>query len=190
MTFGPDEPSDLDLVQRHQKGDAHALETLLIRHQDDLQRILWRFSRQRADLEDLVQDVLVKVVRALPQWRNDRPFSHWLRRIAVNVGRDHYRHGAVVRRWVAERGPADERPEPEAVEPAADPAARAAAAEVQGYLDQLPPDDRTLLTLHYFEGWDFDHIGELLGWSGPVTRVRAFRARRRLKDLLPAHEFT
>ena len=190
MTAAPDEPSDSALVLRHQQGDSHALEILLTRHQADLTRVLWRFARSRADLEDLVQDTLLRVVRSLPQWRSEKPFLHWLRRIAVNVGRDYYRHRAVVGRWIADRGPGDERPEPEATEPSGDPAARAAAAEVAGYLDLLPPDDRTLLTLHYLEGWDFRHIGELLGWSGPVTKVRAFRARRRLKALLPAQELT
>jgi RNA polymerase sigma-70 factor (ECF subfamily) len=189
VTPGPDEPSDGALVLLHNQGDHHALETLLARHKDDLTRILWRFTRRRADLEDLVQDALLRIVRGLPGWRDNKPFPHWIRRIAANVGRDYYRRGTTARRWIADHDPDDGEPEHEATEPSADPAARAASAEVMDYLAQLPPDDRTLLTLHYLEGWDFEEIGRLLGWSAPVTKVRAFRARRRLRALLPPQEF-
>lgn len=108
----------------------------------------------------------------------------------MNVGRDYCRRAATAQRWIQEASPDPAAPAPEAAEPAADPAARAAAGEVLSYLSQLPPNDRVLLTLHYLEGWDFQHIGDLLGWSAPVTKLRAFRARQRLRSLLPLHELS
>lgn len=172
-------------MRRAQAGDRNALDELVRRYHVEVARLLWRFVRQHADLEDLVQEVFLRVVRNLAQWRAEQPFAHWLRRIAVNVGRDRCRREAVRRRWQIDTPTAaDDAPAPEAVEPSADPAMRAAAREVKDFLAQLPPDDRTLLTLHYLEGWDFAQIGQLLGWSGPVTKLRAFRARRRLRALL------
>jgi RNA polymerase sigma-70 factor (ECF subfamily) len=190
VTEAPEGPSDEALVLRAQAGDDHALDLLLRRHQADITRILWRFTRRPADLDDLVQDVLLRVLRNLGQWRQDKPFQHWLRRITVNVGRDYCRRGAVARKWVQEPSADPDAPAPEAVESSADPADRAAAAEVRSYLVQLPPNERVLLTLHYLEGWDFQHIGELLGWSAPVTKLRAFRARQRLRSLLPLQELS
>ncbi len=190
MPPAPGEPSDEALVLRAQAGDPHALDLLLRRHQADISRILWRFTRRPADLDDLVQDVLLRVLRNLGQWRNDQPFQHWLRRVTVNVGRDYCRRAATSRRWIQEASPDPAAPTPEATEPAADPAARAAAGEVLSYLSRLPPNDRVLLTLHYLEGWDFRHIGDLLGWSAPVTKLRAFRARQRLRSLLPLQELS
>ncbi len=181
-------PDDATLVAAAQAGDRAALDALVRRHHEEVTRLMWRFARRRADLDDLVQEVFVRIVRALPEWRPDRPFLHWLRRIAVNTGRDHCRREAVRRRWAAEPSPDPEAPPPEAVAPGTDPAARLAAEEAKALLAHLPPDDRTLLTLHYLEGWEFARIGELLGWSGPATKLRAFRARRRLQSLLKRHD--
>lgn len=177
-------PSDEILVGAAQRGDRGALDALVRRHHQEVARLMWRFARRAADLDDLVQEVFVRIVRGLPGWRAERPFLHWLRRIAVNTGRDHCRREAVRRRWAVEPSPDPD----EAVAPGTDPAARLAADEAKALLARLPPDDRTLLTLHYLEGWEFARIGELLGWSGPATKLRAFRARRRLQSLLKNHD--
>lgn len=181
-------PGDEALAAAAQAGDRAALDALVRRHHAEVTRLMWRFVRRPADLDDLVQEVFVRLVRGLPRWRADRPFLHWLRRIAVNTGRDHCRREAVRRRWAAEPSADPATPPPEAIAPATDPAARLAAEEAKALLARLPPDDRTLLTLHYLEGWEFARIGELLGWSGPATKLRAFRARRRLQALLKHHD--
>lgn len=186
------EPVDELLVDRARQGDLHALDQLIRRHQPEVARLLWRFARRHADLDDLVQEVFLRVVRALPRWQPRQPFAHWLRRVTVNVGRDHCRREAVRLRWLAEpaaQSSDDPRPAPEAADPSADPAARTAAGEAKELLSRLPPDDRTLLTLHHLEGWDFATIGRHLGWSAPVTKLRAFRARRRLRSLLATKSF-
>ncbi len=189
---GPDEPSDESLIASAQAGHGFALDRLLRRHHPELARLLWRFARQPTELDDLVQETYLRVLRALPRWQPSQPFIHWLRRVAVNVGRDHYRREITRRRWTAEPPhPEAATTDPDALnapghyaaDPAPDPAARAAASEIKSALDLLPPDERTLLTLHHLEGWDFATIGEHLGWPAALTRLRAFRARRRLRTL-------
>lgn len=182
-TNDPDD--DHRVVALAQQGNRASLETVVSRHHPEVSRLLWRFTRRPADHADLVQDVFLRVVRNLPDWQPDQPFLHWLRRITVNVGRDFCRREATRRRWLDQ--PDDTTAE--AIAPGADPAAHAAAAEAKAVLAHLSPDDRTLLTLHYLEGWDFAQIGELLGWSRPVTKLRAFRARRRLRTLLAEKNF-
>ncbi len=179
-------PADDDtgeLVRRAQRGDRVALDAIVRRHHEDVARVLWRFAKQPADLEDLVQDTFLRALRNLGQWRSDRPFIHWLRRIAANTGRDYYRRSAVRRRWqvdtVAREG--DGPATPEAVDPRPDPAAQAAAAEVKALLGRLPPDDAALLTLHYLEGWGLHDIAAAYGWSHTATKLRAWRARARLR---------
>jgi len=184
-------PSDEELARRAKTGDSAALDQLVRRHQPEVTRLLWRFARRPADLQDLVQDAFLRIVRGLPGWRAEQPFIHWLRRLTVNVGRDYCRRETVRRRWTSEPmadTDDDHAFVPEAVEPGADPAARAAAIEIKDFLAELPPDDRTLLTLHHLEGWDFASIGRHLGWSTPVTKLRAFRARRRLRARLLSNE--
>ncbi|HEY9248991.1 MAG TPA: sigma-70 family RNA polymerase sigma factor, partial [Rariglobus sp.] len=98
----PPEPADELLVDRARQGDLHALDQLIRRHQPEVARLLWRFARRHADLDDLVQEVFLRVVRALPRWQPRQPFAHWLRRVTVNVGRDHCRRETVRLRWLAE----------------------------------------------------------------------------------------
>jgi RNA polymerase sigma-70 factor, ECF subfamily len=172
-------------AERARLGDRVAMETLVLRHQEAVARLLWRFVRTQADLDDLVQETFLRMVRGLPAWKAQQPFSHWLLRIATNAGRDYFRRQAVRRRWVVEPA-ASQSGEPaiEAVERGADPAARAAANEVKALLEQLAPDDRALLTLHYLEGWGLAQIAGQFGWTVTATKLRAWRARRQLRALL------
>lgn len=182
---------DAACARHAQQGDRAALEALVQRHQRAVARLLWRFARSRSDLDDLVQDTFLRMIRGLHTWQPDRPFLYWLLRIAANTGRDYCRRNNVRRRHFAETEPrsGDDRPAPEAVDPQADPAARAATAEVKQFLATLPPDDCALLTLHYFEGWNLPQIARQFGWTVTATKIRAWRARNRLRETLRAHHF-
>ena len=185
---------DIDCVRRAQAGERAALEELVVRHQAAVARLLWRFVRTRADLDDLVQDTFVRMTRGISSWEADSPFAHWLLRIAANTGRDYCRRQAVRRRWMADplasAGDSGEVATLDAVDPGADPAARAAANEVKHFLSQLPADDRALLTLQYLEGWNLKQIAEQFGWTMTATKLRAWRARNRLRALFEPHQST
>lgn len=172
-------------VSRALAGDQQAAAELVRRHHEDVARVLWRFARQPADLDDLVQETFLRALRGLRSWRSERPFVHWLRRIAANTGRDFYRRHAVRQRWQADlpRTPDESTPLVEAIDPRPDPAAAAAADEVKGLLARLPPDDAALLTLHYLEGWGLHDIASAYGWTHTATKLRAWRARARLRAL-------
>lgn len=172
-----------------QQGDAAALDALVRRHYQGVARLLWRFARESSELDDLVQETFLRVVKHLHTWRAEKPFEHWLRRIAANTGRDYYRRQAVRRRWRVDppvTRPGDSEPAPafEATDPGPDPAARAASEEVKQLLATLPPDDRAVLTLHHLEGWDLATIAAQFGWTVTATKLRAWRARARLRALL------
>lgn len=175
---------DAGLAERARDGDLAAGEELVRRHQADVARILWRFARNHTDLDDLVQDTFLRAFRSLGQWRAERPFIHWLRRIAVNAGRDYCRREAARRRWIPIDEPSADPtvPTPDYIDPTADAADQAALGEVKDWLAVLPPDDRTLLTLHHLEGWTLVQIAAELGWTVTATKVRAWRARRRLRQ--------
>ena len=161
------------------------MEILVGRHQAAVSRLLWRFVRTKADLDDLVQETFLRMVRGLPGWRAEQPFAHWLMRIATNTGRDYFRRQTVRRRWMVEPATTEpDAPAPEALDPEGDPAARAAANEVKAVLARLSPDERTLLTLHHLEGWGLAQIAAQFGWTLTATKLRAWRARGRLRALL------
>ena len=161
------------------------MEALVQRHQSAIARLLWRFVRTQTDLDDLVQETFLRMVRGLPKWKAQQPFAHWLLRIATNTGRDYFRRQTVRRRWQVDTAGTDPNENvPEAVDPSADPAARAAANDVKTALAQLSPDERALLTLHHLEGWGLSDIAAQFGWTVTATKLRAWRARRQLRRFL------
>ncbi len=78
------EDGDEALVSRAQSGDGEALEQLLARHQVWIFNIALRMLSRRPDAEDATQDILIRVLKALPSFRGESRFRTWLYRIAVN----------------------------------------------------------------------------------------------------------
>jgi RNA polymerase sigma factor (sigma-70 family) len=102
----PTEPADEALLAEARAGGQEALERLLLRHQQWVLNIAVRMLWQQEDAEDATQEILIKVLRALPTFRGESTFRTWLHRIAVNHILDLRRRGWLVsapRRSFAER---------------------------------------------------------------------------------------
>jgi RNA polymerase sigma-70 factor (ECF subfamily) len=140
---------------------------------------------RRTSEEDLMQVVFMKIFANLGQYSGAVPLEHWVSRIAVNT---------CLNQIAAEKS----RPELRFADPdeeqkrviedlagsAADlqPGQALAASEiVEKLLSRLEPRDRLLLTLLHLEGRSPREVGQITGWNGVVIRVRAFRARKKLK---------
>jgi RNA polymerase sigma-70 factor (ECF subfamily) len=181
---------DLEKVNLAKAGDLQAFDTLIMRHQRMVTGLLFRFASQRADLEDLVQETFIRSFKNLGDWQPHRPFAHWLKRIAVNVGRDFYRRHRSASKWLSESKPED-------IESLESPTAASgnfdsagSTQEAQWLLAKLKPDDRTLLTLYYLNGMRLREIAEYLGWSVSKAKVRSLRAKAKLKKILETHGYT
>ena len=157
-------------------GDEAAFARLIRRHEPAVAALAWRFTREPAAREELVQDVFVEVYFSLGGYRGDAPLEHWLRRIATRVGYRFWKHRS-------RRG----REEPLAdLDPPAPPGEvdpSAAGAAVQSLLSRLPPPERLVLTLMYFDDCSVQEIAGRMGWTRPMVKMRAYRARRRLKAI-------
>jgi RNA polymerase sigma-70 factor, ECF subfamily len=176
---------DLPWVRRAQAGDLEAFDTLVARHQSTMTALLYRFAPSRADLEDLVQETFVRAWRSLGDWRAEKPFVHWLKRIAVHAALDFCRRH---RRSPFSRLASDDALEAVAASGASSPPG--AAREVRWILAQLPPEDGALMTLLYLNDMPLAEAAGHFGWSLANAKIRAFRARRRLKTLLLRHGYT
>ena len=71
-----DRELDQQLVERAQRGDKHAFELLVSKYQRKLARLLSRFIRDPAEVEDVAQEAFIKAYRALPSFRGDSAFIH------------------------------------------------------------------------------------------------------------------
>jgi RNA polymerase sigma-70 factor (ECF subfamily) len=173
--------ADLGDIRATLAGDGEAYSRLISRYQNEISARMWRFSRDRRELEELVHDVFVEAYVSLKGFKAKAPFSHWLNRIATRVG---YRFWKKQKRQSDRETPLqdwdqflqDERQD--AWEP------REAAEMLHGLMAQLRPRDRLVLTLMYLEELSINDIAEQTGWSKTMVKVQVHRARKRLKALM------
>src|SRR5205809_4328616 len=84
-----DREVDQQLVERAQRGDKQAFELLVVKYQRKLGRLLSRFIRDPAEVEDVAQEAFIKAYRALPSFRGDSAFYTWLYRIGINTAKNY-----------------------------------------------------------------------------------------------------
>ena len=185
MTPPGDDADEDALVRAAQRGDGDAFATLVARHKSRVFGIAARFARGAHELEDLAQDIFVRVYQKLDRFRGEAPFSHWLSRLAVRRCWDHLRRT----RHQREEAPLDAvqfTVRDEGVEREAE--ARHAHEIVSRALDLLPPDMRLVLTLLELDDRSVREVAMLTGWSEANVKTRGSRARARLKEILEAQK--
>lgn len=183
------EDVDLPLVRLAQTGDLDAFDQLVQKHQSGVTALLFRFAPNRADLEDLVQEAFLHAWRGLPSWKPEKPFLHWLKRVSIRTAlefcrkrkRTPFHHLASPEQQPLENLPANA---------TAAEAAQGAHEEAQFLLQQLPPEDRTLLTLLHMDEMPLAEIAEHFGWSKANAKIKAFRARNRLRAILERYGYS
>jgi RNA polymerase sigma-70 factor (ECF subfamily) len=157
------------------RGDRSAFATLL-RHYDRLLRlVVFRLMDDRDEMDDVMQEVALKLYRSLPGLRSEAALSTWLYRAAYSTCVDHLR-----KRRPADPYAPDEMPEPRPeTRPSADPAdVVAEASAVEALLATLTPQQRLVVTLVDQEGFDYARVGEIVGVPvGTIaSRLNAARA--------------
>jgi RNA polymerase sigma-70 factor, ECF subfamily len=179
--------SENELISSCLRGEDRAWTALIKLFEGPVAARMWRFSRDRAVCQELVQDVFVELYRSLPKYQrlDGVPLLHWVQRIATRVGYQYWKKQALLNRG---RLPLEgfDRPK-EAADPTDDPAAEAARL-VHRTLAMLGPEDRLVLTLAHLEGCDTKQIAQQTGWNRAVVKMRCFRARQRLKTLIESDE--
>ncbi len=171
---------DREDIRASLRGDEDAYARLLARYENDVAAQMWRFTRNPQVHEELVHDVFVQAYLSLGGFRGAAPFLHWLRRIATRVGYAHWKLESRARdRQAAAK--AEFASAPQSLETATP---SEAGEYVYRVLAQLPPKERLVLNLLYFEDCSTLEIAERTGWSRSLVKVRAYRARQKLKRLL------
>jgi RNA polymerase sigma-70 factor, ECF subfamily len=144
--------------------------------------------RSPADVDDVVQDIFVRVQRGLPQLRDDDRFGPWVYRVARSAIVDHQRTAA---RHVVADVDAQQRAVDHAVEPAAEAeddqaVQREVAGYVAAFVTMLPSPYREALTLTELEGLTQREAAAMLGISVSGMKSRVQRGRRQLRAALEA----
>jgi RNA polymerase sigma-70 factor, ECF subfamily len=189
-TVRPVESSDAELIAAVLKGDAASFEPLIQKYQPRIFATARRYARRESEVEDIVQEIFIKAYQKLASYRQEAPFEHWLMRLAVRVCYDFLRGHQRNREtaftdmsneesdWLDRFGTGGDSPEPPGE------TANAAKTLIDRVLEQLSPAARLVITLLEIEDKSVKEISALTGWSIPLVKVRAFRARAEMKKCL------
>ena len=183
---GPAGDEERPLVERARAGDHQAFAALVERYRRRVFSLVFHLSRRPEDVEDLAQQIFLKVYLALPRFDFRASFGTWLYRIAANECYDFLRRKSTLKaaedrevqvgewseweRWAGATAPADAQRRAEARDLA------------HRLLRRLPEQDRILLLLREVEGFSHAEMARMFGLSENVIKVRLFRARKRLVE--------
>ena len=181
------ERTDAELIAAVLKGDTESFEPLVLKYSPRVFATARRYARRESEVEDIAQEVWLKAFHKLKSFRGDAPFEHWLMRLAVRTCYDALRsHQRNRESTFTDLSKEEEDWLERFVKEPADASEHASAAQqlVQRLLEKLSPPARLVIQLLEIEERSVKEISALTGWSVPLVKVRAFRARAEMKKLL------
>jgi RNA polymerase sigma-70 factor (ECF subfamily) len=178
-------PSDEELVERFQNGEASAFDTLVRRWERKLQGAIYRLVGPGDDVRDLSQETLLKAYRGLGTFKKEARFSSWLYQIALNVCRDRMRRtrGKSYLSFdeLSEVGEAAGDAGPSALELIE---ARDLSRQVAAAVAALPEEQREVVVLKEYQGLTFLEIAETLDVPLSTVKTRLYRGLGQLRQQL------
>jgi len=193
--MGEDRENEIDdaLVRRMAEGDEEALRELIVRHQDRVYGTVARMiGGAGPDVEDLAQQVFLRIWRAAPKYRAEAKFTTWLMTVTRNLvftfceGRS---KGMEVSEEIVDEETEETIQRKESVAgrtPREDLSGKELIEAVERACAQLPMKQRLVVHLREHEDMDFSEIGEILGISELGAKSLMSRARENLKIKLSA----
>ncbi len=181
------EPTDAELIAAVLRGETASFEPLVVRYSPRVFGTARRYARRESEVEDIVQEIWSKAFQKLRSFRGEAPFEHWLMRLAVRTCydflREHQRNRETIFSELSE--PEEDWLERFVSNPeGASETALAARELVQRLLGKLSPAARLVITLLEIEERSVKEIAQITGWSVPLVKVRAFRARAEMRKCL------
>ncbi len=182
--------SDTEVIREILDGNVNAFETLMERYQGYVAAIATK-NVPRDRIEEIAQETFLRAYRSLESFRAKTPFKHWLATIAVRCCQDfwrqHYRRPESAVSSISEDGwdwiqgllvdgsahtysGASQNPE--------------ALGVLRWAMEGLSAEDRAVLTLVHLEEYTTAEAAKLLRWSVPKVKIRAHRARKKLRKTL------
>ena len=185
-----DREIDRQLVARAQRGDKQAFELLVEKYQRKLARLLSRFIRDPAEVEDVTQEAFIKAYRALPAFRGDSAFYTWLYRIGINTAKNYLMA-------MGRRAPTSTEVEAEEAEgfeegeqlrdintPESVLLSNEIAETVNATIEGLPEELRRAIQMREIEGMSYEDIAQAMNCPIGTVRSRIFRAREAIAERL------
>jgi len=177
------------IIQRAQTLDPEAFDAIVDEYSVRLYGFIFRLTNGRADAEELVQEVFVRVVRMIGDYEHDGRFEAWLFRIARNLARDAFRRRRRMPGTVSlDSGAVDESPRSDDPIDRSDDGPFAAleqrdnADRLQAALAKLPEAQREVILMRHYGEMSFQDIAETMGTPLGTALARAHRGLAKLRE--------
>ena len=176
---------DHQLINAIRAGQTEVYAVLVKRYERLVFSLALRMMKNREDAEEVAQDVFVKAYRALNTYKGDAKFSSWLYRITYNRSLD------MLARKKRQPAFADTETIAETnfneIENVLDQMERQAQQQlVQQAIDKLEAEDAFIVTVYYYKEHTVTEIAEMTGLSESNIKIKLFRSRKKLFNLLQA----
>jgi RNA polymerase sigma-70 factor (ECF subfamily) len=185
-----DREIDQQLVERAQRGEKQAFELLVAKYQRKLARLLSRFIRDPAEVEDVAQEAFIKAYRALPSFRGESAFYTWLYRIGINTAKNYLvamgRRAPTTTEFDSEDAENFEDGEQlrDVNTPENELMSKQIAQTVNETMEALPEELRTAIVLRELDGLSYEEIATVMNCPIGTVRSRIFRARETIAERL------
>lgn len=171
-----------NLVKAAKAGDIRALSSLLEQHLDFAFNLAYRVTKNRENAEDVVQEAYIITLNTIRSFKEESKFSTWLYRIVFRTALNHCKRQGIKQK--AENEAALLRDEgflPNAFEKLMESEKKQVLQEAISKLDVM---EQSILLLYYFDEANMNEIAQITQLSESNVKVKLFRARKKLHDLL------
>ena len=184
---------DQALVERVQKGEKQAFDVLVLKYQNKIIQLVYRYVHDPEEAQDVAQEAFIKAYKALGRFRGDSAFYTWLYRIAINTAKNYLvASGRRPPKSDIDAQDAEQYDGATGLKEYATPERLLLRDEIQESIaraiEELPDELRTAITLRELEGLSYEEIAQTMDCPIGTVRSRIFRARdaidTRLKPLL------
>ncbi len=185
--------SDDELILKAQRGDLEAFEQLVYRHDRRVMSIALTHTRNEDDAKDILQEVFVRVYRALPKFSFKSAFSTWMYRIVTNVCLTYHsrstKHPQVSLDELRENDGAQQRSWADAImdDQSHNSNNFDISMQIHKSMNSLSPQQKMVLTLKHLHGYKIREIAVLMNCAEGTVKKHLFtaigRMRRQLKEL-------
>jgi RNA polymerase sigma-70 factor, ECF subfamily len=167
-------------IQKAARGDQSAFADLVILHQNAIYNLAYRMLGNRVEAEDAAQETFLRAYAHMDKYDTERPFRTWLLSITSNYCIDRLRRRRLT--WLSLDEPLPPSPalHSDAVEPEDAVITNERNALIQALLDELSPEYRVAVVLHYWHDYAYAEIAAMLNTTESAIKSRLFRARQTL----------